>query len=197
MSAADVVALIGNPRSNSRTRALSDATIEALLPVVTAAGVSVVGSMTLELAEIAAVTFDQQAATATAPVDDPHGTVRSARLLVVATPTYKGTYTGLLKVFLDQYGHRELAGTVAVAVAIAASEPHRAAVGTALSTLLGELGASVPAPALSILEPAAADPDKAAHDWVEQHGHLVAAALAHPAPAFGVRTTSTVAKEDA
>ena len=101
---------------------------------------------------------------------------------MVATPTYKGTYTGLLKVFLDQYGHRELAGTVAVPVAIAASEAHRAAVADSLTTLLGELGARVPAPPLSILEPAAADPAKAARDWVAQHGHLVAAALANPAP---------------
>jgi FMN reductase len=182
MTPASVVTLVGNPRVNSRTRALADATVNALRPILTAAGLPADSSTTLELAEIAAVTFDQQAAIATAPVDNPHGTVRSSRLLVVATPTYKGTYTGLLKVFLDQYAHRELAGTVAVPVAIAASEAHRAAVGAALSTLLGELGATVPAPPLSILESEAADPAMAAGAWVTAHGHLVAAALASPTP---------------
>lgn len=181
MTHPDVVVLIGNPRAHSRTRRLAEATVEALLPAVTAAGVHLVESVTLELAEIAAVTFSQQPATAVAAVENPHGTLRSARLLIVATPTYKGTYTGLLKVFLDQFGHQELTGTVAVPVAIAASESHRAAVGVALSTLLGELGASVPAPPLSILEPAAADPVQPAQEWVKQYGHLVAAALADPA----------------
>ena len=35
----------------------------------------------------------------------------AGELLVIATPTYKGTYTGLLKLFLDQFGASGLAGS--------------------------------------------------------------------------------------
>lgn len=181
MSAVDVVELIGNPRTGSRTRALADAVAQALLAALSGTGVTLSGSATLELADIVAVTFGPAPAVPRSPVDNPHETVRSARLLIVATPTYKGTYTGLLKVFLDQYGHRELAGTVAIPVSIAASEAHRESVGVALTSLLDELGANVPAPPLSVLEPDAADPEQAARDWVDRHGKLVAAALASPA----------------
>jgi FMN reductase len=172
----DIVVLVGNPRGGSRTRALAEAATAALSPAV--AGLSLSGPTTLDLSEIVAVTFGPEAVAPTAPVDGPHATVKAARLLVVATPTHKGSYTGLLKIFFDQYGHRELTGTVAVPVAIAASESHRAAVGAALTTLLDELGAAVPAPALSILEPDAADPARAAQAWAERHGAVVAAALA-------------------
>lgn len=113
-------------------------------------------------------------AVAAAPVPDPFADVRAARLLVVATPTYKGTYTGLLKIFLDRFGHRELAGVVAVPVAIAASEAHRLSVGTALTDLLVELGATVPARPLAVLEPDVAD---AATRWATEHGDTVAEAL--------------------
>ncbi len=179
---ADLVELIGNPRTGSRTRALADAAATALLPVLADASVILTGSAILELADIVAVSFDSTPAVPRVPTDDPLGTVRSARLLIVATPTYKGTYTGLLKLFLDRYGHQELAGVVAVPVSISASEAHRVSVSTTLTDLLGELGATVPAPSLSILEPDAADPVRAAADWAQRHGKLVAAALAGPVP---------------
>jgi FMN reductase len=175
---ADIVELIGNPRVGSRTRTLADAATTAIAATLEAGGVRLLGTQTLELAEIVAVSFGPDPATPTTTVDDPHGIVRAARLLVVATPTYKGTYTGLLKVFLDQYGHRELAGTVAVPVGIAAAEPHRQAVGTSLRDLLIELGATVPAPPLAVLEKELGDPDQVAADWVARNGRFLLDAFA-------------------
>ncbi|GAA5186292.1 NAD(P)H-dependent oxidoreductase [Rugosimonospora acidiphila] len=178
----DVVALIGNPRPGSRTRILAEAAAAtAVTAVAAAAGPTLDGVRVLELAEISAVSFGPGPAQPSASVDDPHALVRQARLLVVATPTYKGTYTGLLKVFLDQYAHRELAGVVAVPVAIAAAEPHRQAVVAALEALLAELGATVPAPALAVLEPALTDPKRLAAQWAADHASALADALWAPA----------------
>ena len=42
--------------------------------------------------------------------------VAAADVVVVASPTYKAAYTGMLKAFLDRYGNNGLAGTVAVPV---------------------------------------------------------------------------------
>jgi FMN reductase len=177
-TSAEVVELIGNPRLGSRTRVLADAVAAALVNGAPAEAAPRGGTRVLELAEIVGVTFSAEPARGSGGIADPHGVVRAARLLIVATPTYKGTYTGLLKIFLDQYGHRELAGTVAVPVAVAASEEHRRCVGASLRDLLVELGASVPAPPLAVLEPRLADPDQVAADWVSRYGSVVADVLA-------------------
>jgi len=88
------------------------------------------GPAVLELADIATISFGQPVPVAPSPAapiraGEPFRLVREARLLVVATPAYKGTFTGLLKIFLDQLGGREFAGAAAVSVAVAAAEPHR------------------------------------------------------------------------
>src|SRR4029450_10702042 len=54
--------------------------------------------------------------------------VLDADLVVSASPTYKATYTGLLKLFLEQFAAGELHGTTAVALMLGAS-PHHALAG--------------------------------------------------------------------
>jgi FMN reductase len=176
----DVVELIGNPRAGSRTRALADAATTAIVGSLDRAGIGLTGHVVLELADAVGVSFGPEPAYGSRALGDAHGQVRSARLLVVATPTYKGSYTGLLKVFLDQYGHRELAGAVAVPIAIAAQETHRAAVGHALCTLLSELGATVPAPALAALEQDLSDVDEVVDGWLARNGDALVAAFRSP-----------------
>ena len=78
--------------------------------------------------------------------------VRSSDLLVVASPTYKATYTGLLKAFFDRFGSNALAGVVAVPVMLGGAPIHMLAVDTHLHPLLLELGASCPTRGLFILE---------------------------------------------
>ena len=48
----------------------------------------------------------------------------AGELLVMATPTYKGTYTGLLKLFLDQFGAGELAGQPTAPLMLGAAMGH-------------------------------------------------------------------------
>ena len=71
---------------------------------------------------------------------------------MVASPTYKATYTGLLKLFFDGYGPEPLAGTAAVPLMIGAGPAHALAVDVHLTPLLHELGASVPWRGLYVLE---------------------------------------------
>ncbi|MEU7800407.1 NAD(P)H-dependent oxidoreductase [Micromonospora arborensis] len=168
---ADVVVLVGNPRAGSRTRAVAEAVARALLGRAAEPPGSV---QVLELAEIVGVSFGPAPAYGATAGPDPFETVRSARLLVVATPAYKGSYTGLLKVFLDQFDHRQLAGVTAVPVAVAASPTHADAAASALLDVLVELGAQVPAPPLAVRESQLARTDEVAAHWADEHAHALA-----------------------
>jgi FMN reductase len=79
-------------------------------------------------------------------------TVKSADFLVVASPTYKATYTGLLKLFLDQFGAGELGQIPTFALMLGGSLAHSLAPELTLRPVLVEIGASCPAPSLYLLD---------------------------------------------
>ena len=92
-------------------------------------------------------------------MEDAVEQVTSACLPPVASPTYKGTYTGLLKVFLDRLDYQALSGVTALPLLVMRVPQHALAVDVHLRPLLTELGAAVPGPGLAFLE---SDLDRAA-----------------------------------
>lgn len=134
-----VVVLVGNPRPASRTHAVAVQAARALAPEATPDVVDLTG--------LAPVLLGSHASAA---VEDAVERVTSAGLLVVASPTYKGTYTGLLKVFLDRV--RSLEGVTALPLLVMGSPRHALAVEVYLRPLLVELGATVPSPGLAVVE---------------------------------------------
>ncbi|MFI5895879.1 NADPH-dependent FMN reductase [Actinoplanes sp. NPDC051513] len=133
-----VVVVSGNPRAGSRTSTLAVAVGEALAgspPAVIEVGSLGAGLLT---------PGDEATAEALA-------LVKEAEVLVVATPTYKGSYTGVLKVLLDFLPAQALAGKRAVPVVTAGVAPQAAAAEALLRQLLTELGADV-APGLPVVE---------------------------------------------
>ena len=86
-------------------------------------------------------------------MEDALEQVTEADLVLVATPAVKGSYSGLLKVFLDRLPHRALAGAVAFPLLVMGVPQHALAVEVHLRPLLVELGATVPTPGLAVLEP--------------------------------------------
>lgn len=80
-------------------------------------------------------------------------TVQESQLVVFASPTYKATFTGLLKLFLEQFaGGTGLAGVVAVPMMLGAGPAHSLAPEVHLRPVLSELGATCPLPALYLLD---------------------------------------------
>jgi FMN reductase len=105
--------------------------------------------------------------------DDPAvsaavGTVREADLLVVATPTYKGSYTGVLKVFLDRLPADGLAGRPALTVVTSAAQAQSEAADGYLRALLVELGARPIGPGLTVTESQLADPAAAVDGYLDR-----------------------------
>ncbi len=137
--------LVGNPRPNSRTATAARAVARhaaraADLPP---------GQDLLDLSELSPLLL-----TPGPPLDVQSALERvsGSDLLVVASPTYKATYTGLLKVFLDLLPSGGLEGVAAVPVLVMGSPAHTLAVDVHLRPLLLELGATVPAPGLALLQ---------------------------------------------
>ncbi|MDX8143032.1 NAD(P)H-dependent oxidoreductase [Lentzea sp. BCCO 10_0061] len=127
--------LVGNPRPASRTLQAALALREALASTL---GVPVDGPV-IEAATLAPAVFTEPDT-----VKAALATLGQADVLVVATPTYKAAYTGLLKAVLDQAPPGWLKGKVVVPLQIAASDKHALAVEVHLRPVLAELGALVP-----------------------------------------------------
>ncbi len=149
-----VIALVGNPNPGGRTTRVAEAVAGAV------AGDD--GTVeTVELATVAPHLFEwgnEDVAALT-------GRVARADVIVAACPTYKATYTGLLKAFLDNYGNDGLAGCRAVPVMVGAAPQHALAPEVHLRPLLVELGASVPSRGLYVLESQMDDLDRVVADW--------------------------------
>jgi FMN reductase len=102
--------------------------------------------------------------------------VGAADLVVFASPTYKGTYTGLLKLFLDRFATDGLRG-VAVPLMLGAGPGHALAPELTLRPVLTEIGGIVPAKGLYVVDSAYDDPAAYQH-WLELARPAVTAILA-------------------
>jgi FMN reductase len=103
--------------------------------------------------------------------------VLGSDLIVVASPVYKASYTGLLKAFLDHFGRDELAARASVPVMVGASELHSLAVETQLRPVLVEIGASCPTRGFYVLESQVTDLDVVLDPWLSIWGDALRAVM--------------------
>jgi FMN reductase len=163
-----VAVVVGNPKPGSRTLRVASAVSDALdLPGAPAT------RTTLDLADVAVELFDPLSATVPRLLDE----VAASDLVVVASPTYKATYTGLLKAFLDRYGNNALDTTVAIPVMTGAAPIHALAPEVFLRPLLIELGASVPSRGLFVTEDRFEDFDEVVAEWALRARPVIVRAL--------------------
>ena len=142
-----ITTVVGNPRVGSRTRLAADAVAGSIEGLAQAAGRATERHV-IELAQLAGELF----AFPSEAVDVAVVQALSSDVLVVASPTYKATYTGLLKAFFDRFSTNALAGVVTVPMMMGGAPIHFLAVDAHLTPLLQEIGASCPTRGLFILE---------------------------------------------
>ncbi len=140
-----VVVVCGNPKANSRTLGVAE---EVAKQAASAAGRENVSTHVIDLANFGGQLFDWSSESVKAEV----AALSGADLAVIASPTYKATYTGLLKSFLDWFGQTGLANVVAVPVMVGGAPVHALAPEVFLRPLLVEIGAIVPTRSLFILD---------------------------------------------
>jgi FMN reductase len=150
-----IVAVVGNPQAASRTltiaTALGDRLADALHGV----------ARSIDLAASAV-----EVMRASKPAQALVAEVGEADVIIACSPTYKATYTGLLKCFWDLFPHQALAGRVAVPLMTGGSMAHALAGEVHLRPLLVELGASVPTRALYFTMERMSEMDAVLDDWV-------------------------------
>lgn len=159
---APVVIVVGNPKPASRTLAVAESVATAAARVM---GIDTGAErVTIDLALYGAELFDWSSATVRQLADG----LSAARLAIVASPTYKATYTGLLKAFLDWFSPTGLAGVVAVPVMVGAGPGHSLAVEVHLRPVLVEIGATVPTRGLYVTEDRLEDLPVVIDEWLVQ-----------------------------
>jgi len=134
-----VAVVIGNPKPASRTARA------AILLAESFAGRPV--DLILDLATLGPALLDWN----NSSVKEAVSAISRADLVIVASPTFKATYSGLLKLFLDQFATGDgLARTVAIPLMLGAGPAHAMAPDMLLKPVLVELGATCPTPGFYI-----------------------------------------------
>ena len=165
-----VAVVVGNPKPKSRT-----------LDAATYVATELSGhepDLVVDLAELGARLLDWQDES----VAELVAQVGAADLVVFASPTYKASYTGLLKLFLDRFATDGLQG-VAVPLMLGAGPGHALAPELTLRPVLTEIGGVVATKGLYVVDKAYDDPAAYAH-WLELSRPVVSAIL-------GSRTRTT------
>jgi FMN reductase len=183
-----VVTVVGNPRAGSRTAAAAASVAELLASEL---GTPYKIDELVDLVTFAPAIFqgEQAADEDRVALEGAIELASSASVLVVATPVYKGSYTGLLKSFLDVLPAQALAGSVVVLVTVSAAPSHKLLADLQLRPVLAELGASVPTPPVALEERDLEDLQVVLSGWIRHNAGLVQATtialqpIAEPTPA--------------
>ena len=127
-----IVALAGSPSANSRSTALLR---HALSRVPGDVARTEIVLRDLPAAALVRAEFDDPA------IRRAREQVAAARLVVIATPIYKASFSGLLKTFLDLLPQDALRGKTVLALGTGGSPAHLLALDYALKPVLAALGA--------------------------------------------------------
>lgn len=130
-----VIGLSGSPNPTSRSRTLLERTLAAL---------DRQGAGPSRLIDLAKLPSDGLLGRRKDPdVADAIQSVLDAAIVVISTPIYRATYSGLLKIFFDLLPHDALTRKVAIAIATGGEPGHLLAVDHGLRPLLASVGAVV------------------------------------------------------
>ncbi len=130
-----VVGLSGSPCTPSRTRLIVKAVMERVAAQTGAQ------ARLVDLADLVPDLGIRSRAEASPQVEDALQAIESAGLLVVGSPVYKGSYTGLLKHLIDLINYPALLGTPVALLAAGGSDRHALVIEHQLRPLFAFFGA--------------------------------------------------------
>lgn len=152
----DISVVVGNPKAGSRTLTLA----RALAGSIATAEDTITS---IDLAEYTSEIFSWPSSRMAAL----NKSVATSDLVIFGSPTYKATYTGLLKSFLDRYPNLGLQNVCAIPVMTGADKGHSMAPDAHLRPLLVELGAIVPTSSFYFETPLMDRANELIEQWVD------------------------------
>jgi FMN reductase len=167
VAVSETVVVVGNPQRGSRTTRAATLVGERLA--------SLIGGETtvIEVADLGPALLEWGDPVVTAAKE----AVLGARSLVVASPTYKASFTGLVKLFLDQFDAGALGGTPTVPLMTGGSAAHALSVEHHLRPVLVEIGASCPTPGVFLFGEQQDDPEPILSAWFAAQRAVLSRAL--------------------
>jgi FMN reductase len=171
---ARVAVVIGHPRPASRTHRVAARTGQLLADRLYGGP----DCCCVDLAALGPRLLDGRRAGTMAA--DALATVSSSRVVVPVSPTVRGAYSGLLKLFLDMLPRQGLSGCVVVPMMTAGLPAHRYVVEMMLRPVLVELDAEVPVPGISVMESSLGHYDEVFEHWWNAYGCLLRRMLGAP-----------------
>jgi FMN reductase len=163
-----IAIVVGNPKPRSRTFHAAQLVAERLTGRKP--------DLAIDLVDFGAALLDWKDALVAQAVTD----VQAAQLLVVASPTFKATYTGLLKLFLDRFAAGSLSNVLAIPLMLGGDWRHSLAPEVFLKPVLSELGATCPTRGLFLLDSDYAD-SEALQAWLATARNQLPATVLGPA----------------
>ncbi|MBB6118725.1 NADPH-dependent FMN reductase [Nocardiopsis algeriensis] len=151
--------LVAAPRPRS---SVHSAALRAAAEISLRAGVSAQPEV-VDLADLGPDLLSESSAA----VDGALEQVLRSDILLVASPQVHGTYTGLLKVFLDRLPELGLGHTVAVPLAVVEDLRNSHGIEEDLRVLLADLGAWVAEPGLILSADESGRPDGVVRAWAD------------------------------
>lgn len=147
MSTVRVTVVNGSYNTNSTTGRLADAIVQALLEQCNSHEVSLEVTV-VNLIELAAdlverLTSDWGTQSTSHALQEAMTSATNADLLLVASPIYKASYTGLFKVFFDLLGSNSLREKPVLVCASGGSDEHRLALDSEMRVLFSVFCAQV------------------------------------------------------
>jgi FMN reductase len=152
--------VVGNPKAKSRTL---DAGVLVARKLTGADP-----NLALDLIELGPALLELGNATVVQSVQ----AIQRMDVVVFAIPTFKATYTGVLKLFLDQFPADGLAGVTAYPVMLGAGPAHAMAPDLLLKPVLVDLGAICPAAGLYLIDKTFSD-DPRLDAWISRNRLLL------------------------
>jgi FMN reductase len=128
------VAISGSPSRESKSRRL-------LAHALTRCAEAGLNTTLIDLCELPA--DDLLGRARSAAIADALAAVAGARIVIVGTPVYRASYSGMLKVFFDLFPMDALDGKVAIPIATGGGPAHQLVIDHALRPLLASVGAQV------------------------------------------------------
>lgn len=164
-----IVTIVGNPKAKSKTYQFAQAATEQLKALLAYDNQNVTEEVMFDLADYGTDLVQWNHQTITSIVEH----IDSAQYIIIASPTYKASYTGLLKLFLDVLPMNALQHKLVFPIMVGAAPHHQLACEVHLKPVLAELGATTAHKGLYLLDSQLEQCEELLKQWIESNATAV------------------------